>query len=165
MPYYFLRKTGSVTITRAMFKRCFMKKFDVQDPDIASRVVGENKLAFAFLNKMPIVPGHILICPKRIVADSESLSSEEWLHVLQLKEMVCKQLKYVLGVEGFNFAWNEGGEIAGQTVPHFHLHVVPRKKGDAGITQYEPRVFLYRPGTRSTSPEEELMSLASLLRF
>jgi diadenosine tetraphosphate (Ap4A) HIT family hydrolase len=142
-----------------------MKKFDIQDSEIASRVVGENKLAFAFLNKAPIVPGHILICPKRIVADSASLFPEEWFQILQLKEMVCKQMRHVLGAEGFNFAWNEGGEIAGQTVPHFHLHVVPRKKGDAGITQYEPRVFLYRPGTRFTSPEEELMSLASLLRF
>ncbi len=142
-----------------------MEKFGVQDPDIARRVVGENALAFAFLNKMPIVSGHTLICPKRIVADSASLSPEEWFQVLQLKEMVCKQLKHVLGAEGFNFAWNEGGEVAGQTVPHFHLHVVPRKKGDTGIAQYEPRVFLYRPGTRSPSPEEELMSLASLLRF
>ena len=55
--------------------------------------------------------------------------------------------------------------MAGQTVPHFHLHILPRKKGDTGITQYEPRIFLYRPGTRATLPQEELASLASLLRL
>ena len=66
-------------------------------------------------------------------------------------------------VEGFNFAWNEGS-VAGQTVPHFHLHIVPRKKRDAGITEYEPRVFLYRPGSRADSQHEELVSFAKELR-
>ncbi len=144
--------------------RVVLEKFNAQDPDIVNRVVEEGELAFAFLNKTPIVPGHILVCPKRIVADSASLTREEWFQILQLKETVCKKLRHFLGAEGFNFAWNEGGEVAGQTVPHFHLHIVPRKGGDAGILQYEPRVFLYRPGTRATSPEDELMSLAGLLR-
>jgi diadenosine tetraphosphate (Ap4A) HIT family hydrolase len=147
------------------YKRDVVKNFDKQDLDIAKRMVGESELAFAFLNKMPIVPGHTLICPKRTVADSSGLSTEEWFQILQLKEVVCQGLRHLLGAEGFNFAWNEGGEVAGQTVPHFHLHIVPRQKGDTSITQYEPRVFLYRPGTRSTSPEEELISLAQLLRL
>lgn len=34
---------------------------------------------------------------------------------------------------------------------HFHLHIVPRKSGDTGILQYEPRAFLYRPGSRAIS--------------
>jgi diadenosine tetraphosphate (Ap4A) HIT family hydrolase len=90
-----------------------MKKFDAQDPDIAKRIVAENELAFAFLNRMPIVPGHTLICPKRIVADSSDLSPEEWFQILQLKKAVCHGLQDLLGAEGFNFAWNEGGEVAG----------------------------------------------------
>lgn len=56
------------------------------------------------------------------------------------------------------------GENAGQTVPHFHLHIVPRKSGDAGILEYEPRVFLYRPGTRAISPSEELQQTAELIK-
>lgn len=56
------------------------------------------------------------------------------------------------------------GENAGQTVPHFHLHVVPRKSGDSGILQYEPRVFLYRPGSRAISPSEELHQTAENIR-
>jgi diadenosine tetraphosphate (Ap4A) HIT family hydrolase len=90
-----------------------MKKFDAQDPDIAKRIVAENELAFAFLNRMPIVPGHTLICPKRIVADSSDLSPEEWFQILQLKKAVCHGLQDLLGAEGFNFAWNEGREVAG----------------------------------------------------
>jgi diadenosine tetraphosphate (Ap4A) HIT family hydrolase len=40
------------------------------------------------------------------------------------------------------------------------LHIVPRKEGDDGISEYEPRKFLYRPGERETSPEEELIEVA-----
>jgi len=64
---------------------------------------------------------------------------------------VCTALKKALVAEGFNFAWNEGA-VAGQTVPHFNLHIVPRTTGDSGIWEYEPREFLYRPGSRAASP-------------
>lgn len=135
----------------------------IQDPSISERTIVENKLAVAFLGKMPIVPGHTLICPKREIATSEDLSLEEWQDILQLKTLVCKRLIKVFHAEGFNFAWNEG-ELAGQSVPHFHLHVLPRKSCDAGILQYEPRQFLYRPGTRAITPTDELASVAALLR-
>src|SRR3990172_10424838 len=124
-----------------------MKNFDFTDQDITYRMVAENEHAFAFLNKMPILPGHTLICPKRPIALSEEITLEVWADLLKLKEVVCDKLKKALHVKGFNFAWNEGS-IAGQTVPHFHLHIVPRKENDQGITQYEPRLFLYRPGSR-----------------
>jgi diadenosine tetraphosphate (Ap4A) HIT family hydrolase len=135
----------------------------INDPTISERTVAENELAIAFLGKMPIVPGHTLICPKREIAKSEDITPEEWRDILELKEAVCKKLKNVFQSEGFNFAWNEG-ELAGQSVAHFHLHVLPRKMGDAGILEYEPRMFLYRPGVRDLSPQEELASIAQLLR-
>ncbi|MBX7066185.1 MAG: HIT domain-containing protein [Parachlamydiales bacterium] len=135
----------------------------INDPTIPKRKIAENERAFAFLGQMPIVPGHTLICPKRVVARSEELTLEEWRDILKLKELICIAMKTSLGAEGFNFAWNEG-EMAGQSVPHFHLHVLPRKAGDGGITQYEPRSFLYRPGIRDISPHEELADLADLLR-
>lgn len=140
-----------------------MNNFDFNDPDISERLIAEAELAFAFLTKMPIVPGHTLICPKRPIAFSQELLDREWRDIFLLKKTVCGILKQAVGAEGFNFAWNEG-LVAGQTVPHFHLHVVPRKKGDAGITEYEPRVFLYRPGSRADSPQEELVAFAKQLR-
>ncbi|MBN1914801.1 MAG: HIT domain-containing protein [Parachlamydiales bacterium] len=135
----------------------------MDDPTVPLRTVAENNLAIAFLTKTPIVPGHVLVCPKRMVSKSMELSFDEWKAILELKTIICSQLKNVFNAEGFNFAWNEG-KNAGQSVPHFHLHILPRKEGDAGVYQYEPRVFLYRPGTRATSPQEELSSLANMLR-
>ena len=72
-------------------------------------------------------------------------------------------LKKIFGAEGFHFAWNEGA-IAGQSVPHLHLHIVPRRVGDGGITEFEPRKFLYRPGSREPSPEYELRAVAEEVR-
>lgn len=140
-----------------------MRSFDMNNPQIKERLIGKSGRAFSFLTHMPIVPGHALICPIRIVETCEQLSNEEWIEILNLKRQVCEALKKVFHAEGFNFAWNVG-ENAGQTVPHFHLHIVPRKSGDAGILQYEPRVFLYRPGSRAISPPEELQQTAELLR-
>jgi hypothetical protein len=72
-------------------------------------------------------------------------------------------LKKAFGAEGFNFAWNDG-KNCGQSVPHFHLHIVPRKEGDAGVYEYEPRKFLYRPGEREATPEEELKMVAEIIK-
>lgn len=140
-----------------------MNQFNFTDLDITYRTIAENELGLAFLNKMPILPGHTLICPKQPLCFSEEITPEIWLDLFKLKEIVCYKLKKTLNIEGFNFAWNEGS-IAGQSVPHFHLHVVPRKENDSGIAQYEPRVFLYRPGSRADSPKEELISLAKQMR-
>lgn len=140
-----------------------MKKFDIESPRIKERLVVRNDLAFSFLSHMPIVPGHLLICPIRVVESCEELTLEEWKAILGLQKQLCIALREAFNAEGFNFAWNMG-EKAGQTVPHFHLHIVPRTAGDSGILEYEPRAFLYRPGSRAISPSEELQQTAELIR-
>lgn len=132
-------------------------------PEIADRTFDENDLAFAFLTKQPITPGHSLIAPKRVVDKFSDLTNAEELAILDLAKKVRLKLESVFHAEGFNYAWNEGKEY-GQSVPHFHLHIVPRSKQDTGITEYEPRQFLYRPGSREDSPETELKTIAESLR-
>lgn len=126
-------------------------------------MIVENDLAFAFPTNTPIVPGHILVVPKRHVQFYEESTSEEKIAIEELREKIKKALLKVFGAQGFNYAWNEE-EIGGQSVSHFHLHIVPRKEGDSGIYQYEPREFLYRPGTRATSPNEELFEVIESIR-
>jgi diadenosine tetraphosphate (Ap4A) HIT family hydrolase len=131
-------------------------------PEIRERIIADNEKAFAFLTNIPITPGHTLIAPKRVVATVNELTNEELGAMHQLLLSVKDVLTEHFGAEGFNYAWNEGKEF-GQSVPHFHLHVVPRARGDEGITEYEPRRYLYRPGDRNTSPEQQLAELAQLL--
>jgi diadenosine tetraphosphate (Ap4A) HIT family hydrolase len=129
------------------------------NPDVKARQVAENETAWAFLTNIPITPGHTLVAPKRVVATIDELTQLELLDIFALASQVRQGLKSLYGAEGFNSAWNEG-EKYGQSIPHFHLHIVPRTLGDEGITKYEPRTFLYRPGSREATPEAELKVVA-----
>jgi len=133
------------------------------NPEVKDREITGNKLAWAFSTNIPIVPGHVLICPKRCVSNFNDLTKEEVAAIFDLQKKLKKSLQKVFKAEGFNYAWNEG-ETAGQAVPHFHLHMLPRKEGDAGITTYDPRKFLYRPGSREQSKEEELISVVKQIK-
>lgn len=130
--------------------------------DVTRRVITKTNLSFAFPAKMPIVPGHILVCPSRQVENIDQLSTEELSDLFSLVKEIKKALQQEFGAIGFNCAFNEHEE-AGQSVPHLHVHVVPRKPEDKGIVDYEPRQFLYRPGLRATSPQEELEDVAKVL--
>lgn len=133
-------------------------------PEIKKReIVVQNNLAWAFPTNIPITPGHLLIVPVRCVEKFEELTKEEREAIFDLVIKLKPILIKVFGAEGFNFAWNDG-KIGGQSVPHFHLHMIPRKEGDTGITEYEPRKFLYRPGSREDSPEEELLEIVRLIK-
>ncbi len=133
-------------------------------PAVKKRTIVGNKLAFAFLTNIPITPGHILISPLRCVGTFDEMTAKEKAAVFELRDKLIPVLKKVFGAEGFHFAWNEG-KAACQNIPHFHLHMVPRKKGDEGITEAEPRKFLYRPGSREDSPEAELRKVAEMIKL
>ena len=123
----------------------------------------QNESAWAFPSMMPIVPGHILISPLRHATLFEELTHQEITEIFNLMNVIKNALKKTFHAEGFNHAWNEG-KIAGQSIPHFHLHIVPRKEGDTGIWKYEPRDFLYRPGERALTPENELIEISQLIQ-
>ena len=127
--------------------------------EIKERTIIENELVWAFPTNMPITTGHSLVVPKRCVAKFEDLTTDEIKAIFSLASKIKIMLTATYGTEGFNVAYNEG-KIAGQSVPHFHLHIVPRKECDVGIYKYEPRKFIYRPGSRKDSPETELQAVA-----
>ena len=132
--------------------------------DVRSRIIVENDLAFAFPTNIPIVEGHVLISPKRHVAYYEKLTKAEREAVEDLRARLKEALIKVYKAEGFNYAWNEN-EVGGQSIPHFHLHMLPRKKGDTGVHNYDPRKFLYRPRPRTvTTPPAELDSIVKTIQ-
>lgn len=150
---------------------CLPEKNDMSDircayceiPAIREREIVRNEHAWAFPTNKPIVSGHVLIAPIRCVATLEEMTLEEVQAIFDLRERIKQALTKAFGAQGFNYAWNDG-MLAGQSVPHFHLHILPRKEGDSGITEYEPRKFLYRPGERESSPEAELLGVSQLIK-
>jgi diadenosine tetraphosphate (Ap4A) HIT family hydrolase len=89
----------------------------------------ENDLAFAIYDKYPVSNGHLLIIPKRYIANYFDLTSEERLAIDELlhkgKDILDKEYR----PDGFNIGIN-CGETAGQTIFHVHVHLIPRYKGD-----------------------------------
>lgn len=133
------------------------------DKDIKSRIIFEDNLVMVFPTNIPITIGHLLVCPKRHISKIDDLSDEELKAIKELIIHLKNTLNKSFGAEGFNIALNEG-QSAGQSIDHLHIHIVPRKAGDTGIYEYEPRKFLYRPGSRNTSPESELKEIAELIK-
>jgi len=130
---------------------------------LSDRIIVKNELAFAFPTYIPIVPWHILICPTRHVSSYDGLTPEEVLAIFDIAGRLKISMKKLFDAEWFNYAWNEW-EIAWQSVPHFHLHMLPRKAGDTWIWEYEPRKFLYRTGSREKSPDSEIVAVAKQIK-
>ena len=93
------------------------------------RITNQNTLAYVTPDKYPVTRGHILIIPKRHVKDyfglDESESSAIYKLILEEKEKLSEDNS----IEGYNIGVN-CGEVAGQTVFHCHVHLIPRRKGD-----------------------------------
>ena len=94
------------------------------------RVLEVNEHAAAFRDGYPVTNLHTLVIPKRHVETYFDLSEEErkGVHAL-LESQRAKIMAEDEAVEGFNIGWN-CGEVAGQTVFHAHVHLIPRRKGD-----------------------------------
>jgi diadenosine tetraphosphate (Ap4A) HIT family hydrolase len=89
----------------------------------------ENGLAYAKPDKFPVNPGHHLIIPKRHVADFFLTTGAEKTALLSLLDEAKHYLDDVHAPAGYNVGINVG-EVAGQTIPHVHLHLIPRYRGD-----------------------------------
>lgn len=92
-------------------------------------IFAENKLSIAFWDACPVSKGHCLVIPKRHVETYLEASPEEHASISILAGDVCRELQKKYKPDGFNIGANVG-EAAGQTVFHFHLHIIPRYRGD-----------------------------------
>lgn len=93
--------------------------------EIPSETVYEDEQFRAILDLGPASPGHTIILPKEHFRDITELDESYAEKVLGVAAKIGKAMKAGLGCEGFNLVQNNG-EAAGQTVMHFHMHVIPR---------------------------------------
>jgi diadenosine tetraphosphate (Ap4A) HIT family hydrolase len=95
----------------------------------ADRIAASNELALVFRDGFPISPGHTLVIPKRHFGSFFDATGDEREAMLTLLDQARRDLGNELSPDGFNIGINDGA-AAGQTVPHLHLHLIPRFKGD-----------------------------------
>lgn len=115
------------------FKEMQFGKFKISSSQIFFH--SESHLTAAIVNLRPIVSGHVLVVPTRIVPHLSQLTNDEhddlWRSVRMVQSML--ETKYDMNVNtnsgGFNVAVQDG-KVAGQSVPHVHVHILPRSPGD-----------------------------------
>ena len=93
--------------------------------------VGENW--FAFLDIYPRSEGHTLVIPKRGVGKISQLDEKETSDLFIGMKKVQKILSKNFDTDDFTICIHDG-RLAGQEVPHVHIHVIPRTEGDGGLT-------------------------------
>lgn len=135
-----------------------MKKDDcifckLANGDIPTKTLYEDDMFRVILDLGPATRGHALILPKEHADNLYELPDDTAAKVLVLAKKMAKQMTEKLCCDGFNLVQNNG-EAAGQTVNHFHLHLIPRYEGDQAD---------FRWNTGSADPDE-LKALAESLR-
>lgn len=96
--------------------------------DIPSRTIFEDEAFQVIMDVEPATKGHCLILPKNHYANLFEMPDEVAAKVLPIAKKVATHLKDTLQCDGINLVQNNG-EAAGQTVHHFHMHVIPRYEG------------------------------------
>lgn len=96
---------------------------------IPSCTIYEDSHFRVFLDINPATKGHCLIVPKEHFANIYELDAETASKVFTLATLIARVLKKALNCDGLNIIQNNG-TIAGQTIFHFHMHLVPRYEGD-----------------------------------
>ncbi len=105
--------------------------------EIPSAKVYEDELTIAFMDLGQVTPGHVLVASKRHAATLFELTPEEAGAVMQTAQKVALAVQAAFDPPGLTLL-QANGALGGQTVGHFHLHVVPRHEGD-GISFTWPR--------------------------
>ena len=136
-----------------------MKKDDcifckIANGEIPSRTVYEDEKFRVILDLGPATKGHALILPKEHADNLFELPEEIAAEVLPVAKKVADKIKANLHCDGLNLVQNNG-EIAGQTVMHFHMHMIPRYENDG-------QKILWKPG--ETSSEELDATLKQILQ-
>lgn len=99
--------------------------------EIPNYTVYEDEKVLAFLDIHPHAKGHSVVIPKVHAENFFDLNEDLLEHLSLGVKRSMEKIDKVLNPDGYNVGWNQG-EVAGQVVPHLHIHIMPRWEGDGG---------------------------------
>uniref|UniRef100_UPI004055D1A9 HIT family protein n=1 Tax=Agathobacter sp. TaxID=2021311 RepID=UPI004055D1A9 len=110
--------------------------------EIPSNTIYEDEDFKVILDISPAEKGHAIVIPKEHYANLYEIDSELLAKAIKVAQKVVIHETKVLGCQGYNVLQNNG-EIAGQTIFHFHLHLIPRyeKKENTQLLTWNPKEF------------------------
>lgn len=111
-----------------------MKKDDcifckLANGEIPTNALYEDDIVKVIFDANPAAKGHVLILPKEHFDNIYELDDDTAAYVFKVAAKISRSYKKALDFDGLNIVQNNG-EAAGQTVFHFHMHIIPRIKGD-----------------------------------
>ena len=110
--------------------------------ELAAEVVARTTGAIAFLDHRPVFPGHVLVCPVDHDGTLPELPTDQLGVLFGLAQRVSEAMVTGLAADGSFVAVNN---TVSQSIPHLHVHVVPRRRGDGLRGFFWPR-RAYGPG-------------------
>ncbi len=108
--------------------------------EIPSYKIYEDAYTYAFLDISPAAPGHTLVICKSEVATLYELSDHDLCATARTVQRVARVLRDVLAPDGINIVQNNGA-AAGQTVFHYHVHIIPRWNDDGVFAFWQPQTL------------------------
>ena len=106
--------------------------------EIPSAVIYEDEEFKVILDRFPSSIGHALIMPKKHIENIFEMPIQKGGKLFELAVKIAPIIKKELNCDGINILQNNG-EAAGQSVPHFHLHIIPRYKNDGVLSSWTPQ--------------------------
>ena len=123
--------------------------------ELPAVVIQEDNDILVIMDLYPATPGHVLVLPKQHIENIYLMPSDLGVHIMTTAIAVAKAIKQQLSPDGLNLI-QSNEPAAGQTIPHFHLHIVPRYKDD--------HVFLRFGHGNVPAKTEELEHAGSMIR-
>ena len=111
-----------------MGKDCIFCK--IAGGEIPATTIYEDEYFKVILDLGPATKGHALIIPKEHSMNIYEITDEVAQRIMPLAKRIITKMTEILNCEGYNIVQNNG-EVAGQSVFHFHMHLIPRYKGDS----------------------------------
>lgn len=104
----------------------------IANKEIPAHIIYEDDDVIAFLDINPATKGHTLVCPKKGYPNFSQCPLDVLTKVITVSQQLAIKIMKILNAKGINILTNEN-EIAGQTIPHLHFHLIPRYGKDDNI--------------------------------
>lgn len=127
----------------------------ILNKEIPNHTVYEDDFVLAFLDIFPHAAGHTVVVPKKHFDTFLDMTKTESVNFLASVRKVMEKLNTFLKPDGFNVGWNER-PAGGQVVPHLHVHIFPRYKGDGGGSMHS---IIKNPGDKTPAEIAKLFNI------
>lgn len=112
-----------------MSSNCIFCK--IINKEIPANIIAEDETTMTLLDAFPHAKGHTLVIPKVHAETIFTTNDSHMNDVLMSVQKAMERIQSVLNPDGFNVGWNHNA-VAGQAVPHWHIHIIPRWEKDGG---------------------------------